>query len=47
MKTAIIIPCYNVKKHILNVLKSISNDLYKIYVIDDGCPEKTGDFLTI
>ena len=41
-KTAIIIPCYNVKKNILNVVRKIDLNLIKtIYLVDDKCPQKS------
>jgi dolichol-phosphate mannosyltransferase len=39
---AVVIPCFNVQKHILNVLASIGPQVHKIYVVDDACPQKTG-----
>ena len=39
---AVVIPCYKVKKHILAVLAAISSDVRRIYVVDDKCPENTG-----
>ena len=44
-RIAVIIPCFRVKKHILGVLESIGPAVHLIYVIDDQCPEKTGDFV--
>jgi glycosyltransferase involved in cell wall biosynthesis len=45
-KIAIVIPCYKVKKHILNVISDMISDVDKIYVVDDCCPEGSGDFVT-
>lgn len=46
MKTCVIIPCYKVLKKIETVLKAIDlNQVDKIFVVDDNCPEKTGEFL--
>lgn len=45
MKTAVIIPCYKVKKYILHVIEGIGLEVDAIFVIDDACPEKTGDFV--
>lgn len=45
MNTAIIIPCYKVKKHILSVIKSIGDEVNLIVVVDDNCPEKSGKFI--
>ena len=44
-RIAVVIPCYRVKAHILSVLQSIGPECWRIYVIDDLCPEKTGDFV--
>lgn len=41
-KIAVVIPCYRVKKHILELLSKIPPEVEKIYIIDDECPEKTG-----
>jgi dolichol-phosphate mannosyltransferase len=41
-KIAVVIPCYKVKNHILEVIYSIGDEVSQIYVVDDGCPEQTG-----
>lgn len=40
---AVVIPCYRVKHSVLNVISEISEGVALIYVIDDACPEHTGD----
>ena len=40
---AVVIPCYRVKSQILDVLSGIGPECQAIYVVDDGCPEATGD----
>ncbi|UIM98395.1 glycosyltransferase family 2 protein [Yersinia ruckeri] len=45
MKIAVVIPSFRVKKHILKVIQSIDSKIDSIYVIDDKCPENTGDFI--
>lgn len=45
LRIAVVIPCYRVKAHILEVLASIGADVYRIYVVDDCCPEKSGQFV--
>lgn len=45
MTTAVIIPCYRVTKHILQVLANIGHEVDLIYVVDDACPEHTADFV--
>lgn len=39
---AVVIPCYRVTKHILDVLNSIGPECAMIFVIDDCCPEGSG-----
>ena len=45
LKLAVVIPCYNVKYKISKVLASIGQEVDYIYVIDDCCPEDTGNFV--
>lgn len=45
MKIAVVIPCYRVKSHILSVIKAIGSDVTNIYVIDDSCPDGSGNFV--
>jgi len=42
IKIAVVIPCFRVRKHILDVLDHIGPEISSIYVIDDECPEETG-----
>ncbi len=44
---AVVIPCYRVKKHILAVLSAMGPECEHIYVVDDGCPERTGDHVKL
>lgn len=44
-KIAVVIPCYRVKAHILGVLRGIGPECWRIYVVDDQCPEKTGEYV--
>lgn len=46
MKVAVIIPCYKVKKHILGVISSLPPVVDKIYIVDDACPEKSGQHVS-
>jgi dolichol-phosphate mannosyltransferase len=43
MRLAVVIPSYKVSRQILGVLASISTDVSRIYVVDDCCPESSGD----
>ena len=45
IKISIVIPSYKVKKHIVGVLKQIPKFVWRIYVIDDACPENTGNYV--
>lgn len=45
-KIAIVIPCYRVRKQLPAVISSIGNVCDRIYVVDDLCPEKTGEFIS-
>jgi glycosyltransferase involved in cell wall biosynthesis len=44
-KIAVVIPCYRVRAHILNVLATIGPEVETIYVVDDACPEGTGKYV--
>ena len=45
MKVAVVVPCYRVTKQILSVVDSIGECVDSIFVVDDCCPEKSGDFV--
>ena len=42
---AVVIPCFRVHDTILNVLQAIGPEIHRIYVVDDACPEKSGDYV--
>lgn len=42
---AVVIPCFKVKNHILQVIADIGVEVHVIYVVDDCCPEQTGLFV--
>lgn len=44
-RIAVVIPCYRVKAQILGVLQKIGPECWRIYVVDDKCPENTGDYV--
>jgi dolichol-phosphate mannosyltransferase len=44
-KIAVVVPCYREKNHILDVLSAIGPEVTWIFVVDDACPDKTGDFV--
>ncbi|MFM0684398.1 glycosyltransferase family 2 protein [Paraburkholderia strydomiana] len=42
---AVVIPSYKVRSHILGVIAKIGPEVDQIYVVDDCCPENSGDFV--
>lgn len=42
---AVVIPSFRVRSHILGVLARIGPEVSRIYVVDDACPDRTGDFV--
>ncbi len=45
MKIAVVIPSYRVSAQILGVISAIGKEVSSIYVVDDACPEKSGDLV--
>jgi glycosyltransferase involved in cell wall biosynthesis len=45
MRVAVVIPCFKVKAHILGVLSEIGDNVDHIYVVDDCCPEFSGQYV--
>ncbi len=43
-RIAVVIPCYKVTRHILGVIGAIGPDIWRIYIVDDCCPDRSGDF---
>ncbi|MDR2710946.1 MAG: glycosyltransferase family 2 protein [Burkholderiales bacterium] len=41
-RIAVIVPCYKVTRHVLEVLAGIDRRVWRIYAVDDACPEKSG-----
>ena len=44
-RIAIVIPCFRVTRHILGVINRIGTEVERIYVVDDCCPDGSGDFV--
>ncbi len=44
-KIAVAIPSYKVRDHILGVIARIGAEVWRIYVIDDCCPDGSGDYV--
>jgi len=45
VRVAVVIPCFRVTKHILDVLLTIPSFVSHIYVVDDACPDSSGDYV--
>jgi dolichol-phosphate mannosyltransferase len=45
-KIAVVIPSYKVISHILSVIEAIGPEIWRIYVVDDMCPEGSGEFVS-
>jgi glycosyltransferase involved in cell wall biosynthesis len=45
MSIAVVIPSFRVTEHIIDVLKNIGPEVERIYVIDDACPDKSGELV--
>lgn len=41
-RLAVVIPCYRVACHITGVLRAIGPEVWRIYCVDDACPERSG-----
>jgi glycosyltransferase involved in cell wall biosynthesis len=42
---AVIIPCFRVKEKVLDVIRAVPPKVAAIYVVDDACPEQSGNFV--
>ena len=42
---AVIIPSYRVTQHIVDVLSRIGPECHQIFLVDDCCPDRSGDFV--
>jgi glycosyltransferase involved in cell wall biosynthesis len=41
-RIAVVVPCYKVRRHVLEVVSMIGDTCWRIYAVDDACPEKSG-----
>lgn len=44
-RVAAVLPCYKTKQHVLKVIGAIGDEVDHIIVVDDLCPQKTGNFV--
>jgi len=42
-KIAVVVPCYRARASVLGVLAGIGPECAAVYVVDDACPERTGE----
>ena len=42
LKVAVVIPCYRCKGQVMRVLQCIGPQVWRVFVVDDACPEGTG-----
>lgn len=45
-KIGVVIPTYKARSHILDVLRGIGPEVSRIYIVDDCCPDSSGDFVS-
>ena len=45
VKVAVVIPCYKVTDHVVDVISAIGPEVSHIFAVDDCCPEQSGDFI--
>jgi dolichol-phosphate mannosyltransferase len=44
-KIGVVIPCYKVRKHIMQVIAKCGDEVWRIYVVDDCCPDESGKYI--
>lgn len=45
MNVAVVIPCFRVTQHVLDVIARIDPEVRRIYAVDDACPDGSGRFI--
>lgn len=45
LSIAVVIPCYKVVPHVLDVIARIGPEVSAVYAVDDHCPDKSGDHI--
>jgi glycosyltransferase involved in cell wall biosynthesis len=45
VRIGVVIPSYRVTRHILGVIQGIPPLVSRIYVVDDACPDGSGDYV--
>lgn len=44
-RIAVVIPSYKVTRHIVGVIAGIGPEVHRIYVVDDKCPDQSGQYV--
>lgn len=44
-RIAVVIPCFRVRQHILQVIAAIGDEVQQIFVVDDACPDQSGKWV--
>jgi glycosyltransferase involved in cell wall biosynthesis len=44
-RVAVVVPCYRCKAQVRRVLEGIDSSVWRVYLVDDACPEGTGDWV--
>lgn len=44
-RIGVVIPSFRVRAHVLEVIRAIGPEVCRIYVVDDGCPENSGEYV--
>src|ERR1700688_3011963 len=44
-RIAVVIPSFRVTHHILGVISGIGPEVWRIYIVDDKCPDNSGDYV--
>ena len=42
---AVVIPCFRVNNHVINVIEKIGHEVSFIFAVDDNCPDASGDYI--
>lgn len=45
MRVAVVIPCFRAGERVLKVIERVGRDIEWIFLVDDACPEKTGELV--
>ena len=44
-RISVVIPCFRVTRHVLDVIARIPSDVERIYAVDDACPDGSGGYI--